>query len=89
MTKSAQVILTGYDKPKMNKSIVMMKKYFKTINVKIIEDGTTVKAKSKLWGCEEGNIEQEVISLSGTMDNLQKILYAKPTDGIYLQLLLK
>ncbi len=89
MIKSAQVVLTGYDKPKIAESIKMIKRYSKTVNVKIIKDSTEVKAKSKLWGCEKNNIIQEILFLSGAMDDLQKILDAKTKDGIYLQLLLK
>ncbi len=89
MTKSAQVVLTGYDRPKIDESIKMIRRYSKTVNVKIVEDSAEVKAKSKLWGCEKNNIEQEILFLRGTMDDLQKILDAKTKDGIYLQLLLK
>lgn len=89
MTQSAQVVLTGYDKPKIKASIKMIKRFSEKIDLKIIEDSVEIKAKSKLWGCENNNVEQEILFLSGTMDDLQKILHVEIKDGIYLQLLLK
>lgn len=90
MTVSAQVVLTGYNAPKIRESVSIIKKYSKTIGVEVIENSTdVVKAKSKLWGCEKNNAQQEILSVIGSMDNLQKIINAKTKDGIYLQLLLK
>ncbi len=89
MTESAQVVLTGYDKPKINESVKTLREYSKKINVEIVEEHAKIKAKSKLWGCEKNNLKQEILFLSGTMDDLRKILHVKTEDGIYLQLLLK
>ena len=89
VNKSAQVVLTGYDKPKIDKTIKSLIEYTKKINVEIVNSQTEISAKSKLWGCEKDNLEQKILFLNGTMDDLRKILYAKTEDGIYLQLLLK
>ena len=87
--KTAQVILTGYDKPKMDKSVKKILKYSKKIGLSVIKDGLKIKPKSKLWGCEKNNVKEETIFLSGTIDDLEKILHVKIKDGIYLQLLLR
>lgn len=90
MTKTAQVVLTGYDAPKMKESVSMFKKYSKNIGVKVTQDSTEIiKAKSKLWGCDANKVQQEILSVTGSMDNLQKIINAQIKRGIYLELLLK
>ncbi len=87
--QSAKVILTGYDKPKIKESVKMIIDYSKKNNLQVMNSDSKIESKAKLWGCEKNNIEQEIIFLSGTMDNLQKILYVKTKNGIYLQLLLQ
>ena len=90
MTKTAQVVLTGYDTPKIKESVSIIKKYSKTIGVEVVEDSSKdVEAKSKLWGCETNNPQRETLSVTGSMDDLQKIIDAQIITGIYLQLLLK
>ena len=89
MNRSAQVILTGYDKTKIDESVKIIKKYSKQVNIEIHEGLGEIKAKSELWGCNKDNAEQRILFLTGTQDALQSILDAKTLDGIYLQLLLK
>lgn len=89
MLKSAQVVLTGYNKSEIDKSVKEIHKYLKTINVQTTQDTTPIKAKSKLWGCEKNNIEEEILSIRGSENDLRKILNARISDGIYLQLLVK
>lgn len=92
MTKTAQIILTGYDTYKIQKSISLIEEYSKKINVKLDLEpprDEQVKAQSKLWGCEKNNTKQKIIDVIGKKDDLQKIIDLKIIDGIYLQLLLK
>ena len=92
MTKTAQIILTGYDNFKIQKSVSLIKSYSKKINVELNLEppkDEQIKAKSKLWGCEKNNAQQKVIDVTGRKDDLQKIIDLKIIDGIYLQLLLK
>lgn len=91
VNKSAQVILSGYDGSKIKESFKMLLKYSEKNNLVVESQETNVKskAKSKLWGCEKNNIDQRILYLNGTIDNLRKILDAEIKDGIYLQLLLK
>lgn len=89
MNSSAQVILTGYDKTKIDESVKIIRRYSKQVNVEINEGLEEIKAKSELWGCNNDNVEQRILFLTGTRDALQSILDAKTKDGIYLQLLLK
>ena len=91
VTKSAQVVLSGYDESKIEESFKMLIEYSERNNLVVKNRETSVKsrAKSKLWGCEKNNLEQKTLLLNGTMDNLRKILDAETKDGIYLQLLLK
>ena len=89
MNRSAQAILTGYDKTKIDESVKIIKKHSKQVNIEINEGLEAIKAKSELWGCNKDNVEQRILFLTGTRDALQSILDAKTKDGIYLQLLLK
>ena len=92
MNKTAQIILTGYDNSKIQKSILRIKEYSEKINVKLDLEppkNEQIKAKSKLWGCEKNNAQQKIIDVTGKKDDLQKIIDLKIIDGIYLQLLLK
>ncbi len=92
MTKTAQIILTGYDKSKIQKSVSIIEDYSKKINLTLDLEplkADQIKAKSKLWGCEKNNAQQKIIDVTGVKDDLQKILDLKIVDGIYLQLLLK
>ena len=84
---TAQVILTGYDESKMDKSVKKILKYSDILGLSVIEDGLKIKPKSKLWGCKKEDVYEEVIFLSGNIDDLKKILDVKIKDGIYLQLL--
>ena len=89
MTKTAQVILTGYDSKKIAESVRMIKDHSRQANITIVEEAERIEAGGKLWGCNESNVKQEVLFLAGTKDDLRRILDIKTTDGIYLQLLLK
>lgn len=89
MNSSAQVILTGYDKIKIDKSVKIIKEYSKQINIEINEGLEEIEAKAELWGCNNNGVERRILFLTGTIDNLQSILDAKTEEGIYLQLLLK
>lgn len=89
MLKSAQVVLTGYNKSEIDKSVKEMNRYLKTINVEISQNTAPIKAKSKLWGCEKNNIKEETFAIKGQENDLQKIFDARISDGVYLQLLLK
>ena len=89
MMRTAQMVLTGYDKSEIKKSMKIMNKYLKTINVKVIENTATNKIKLKLWGCENNNIKEEILVIKGSKKDLQKIFDVKISDGVYLQLLLE
>lgn len=92
MTKTAQIILTGYNKLKIQDSVSIIENYSKennlTLNLEPLKKDQ-IKAKSKLWGCEKNNVQQKIIDVTGVKDDLQRILDLKIIDGIYLQLLLK
>ncbi len=73
----------------MKESVSMIKRYSKTIDVKVIGNSTRgVKTKSKLLGDETNNAQQKVFSVTGSMDALQKIINVQIKKGIYLELLL-
>ncbi len=92
MTKTAQIILTGYDDSKIQKSVSIIQDYSKKIGFNLDLEPPKekqIKAKSKLWGCEKNNVQQKIIDVTGKKDDLQKIIDLTIVDGIYLQLLLK
>lgn len=92
MTKTAQIILTGYDDSKIQESVTKIQKYSKKIGINLDLNppkDEQINAKSKLWGCEQNNAQQRIIDVTGRKDDLQKIIDLPIVDGIYLQLLLK
>ena len=92
MTRTAQIILTGYDDSKIQKSVSIIKDYSEEIGFDLDLEPPReeqIKAKSKLWGCEKNSVQHKIIDVTGKKDDLQKIIDLRIADGIYLQLLLK
>ena len=85
----AQVILTGYDKPKINQSLKAIKNLIGSLGLETIDNDTIIKDRAKLWGCDESKVIRTFVSIQGSKEELEKILYHKINDGIYLELLAK
>ena len=83
MTETAQVILSGYSRSKIAKSARSIRRHSRLANLKIVKDASEIKPKSKLWICENNKPDQEILFLSGTMDDLRTVLDVKTEDGIY------
>ena len=91
-TKTAQIILTGYDESEIQKSVSLIEEFSKKNNVELDLEppkDEQIKAKSRLWGCEKNSAQQKIMDVTGRKDDLQKLIDLKIIDGIYLQLLLK
>ncbi|MBM2851811.1 MAG: hypothetical protein HW420_358 [Candidatus Nitrosotenuis sp.] len=89
MKKFAHLVLTGYELPKIEGTVSQIKKYTKQIGLEVKEESVSIKGKSELWGCQKDDTKQKSILVSGSMEDLQKLLKFKTADGVYLQLLLK
>lgn len=88
MKKTAHLVLTGYEPSKIEGTISQIKKYTKQIGLEAKEESVLVKGKSELWGCQKDDTKQKSILVSGSMEDLQKLIKFKTVDGVYLQLLL-
>ena len=88
---TAQLILTGYDRAGLQKSLEIIEANTKRLNLKMRKNPPLkgrVKPKSKLWGIDK-DARQKVADLTGEMDDLRRIFDLKIVRGIYLQMLLK
>jgi hypothetical protein len=89
MQKSAHLVLTGYELSKINETMSKIKKYTKEIGLQVKDESSPAKGKSELWGCQKDDTKQKSILVSGSTEDLQKLIKFKTADGVYLQLLLK
>jgi ribosomal protein S10 len=89
MQKSAHLVLTGYDLSKIEGTVSKIKKYTKEIGLEVKDESISVKGKSELWGCQKDDTKQKSILVSGSLEDLQKLIKIKTADGVYVQLLLK
>ena len=83
----AQIILTGYDKLKIEKSMKQIWTHSRKVDLKVIEDKKMIKSRTKLWGTDEGKVMEKFLILEGSMPALTSILNIGIEDGIYLEML--
>ncbi|MHB8546500.1 MAG: hypothetical protein ACYDAJ_07020 [Nitrosotalea sp.] len=92
MEKSAKLVVTSYDLPKVNGTITKIMKQSSRLNVNVTGGPITMRMtvsqnQPKIWGCEGDDVKMKSISVSGSSDNLKKLLKIHAPDGVYLQLL--
>lgn len=92
MQRSAQLLITSYDQRKVDQGYERIL----AIKSKKIHVGTPKNQKVKLtkgqpqiWGCDKNDLKQISISISGSIEDLQKLLSIKTIEGVYMQLLLE
>lgn len=87
--KTAELVVNSYDESKIETAISNIKKSKSQLNVKL-GDPVQSKSKVKIWGCPTnvGNLKQKTIPVSGSQEDLKKLLLKlKVTEGVYIQLL--
>lgn len=92
MDTTAQLVLNSYDSSKIKTAISKIKKSNSKFNVKLGKPITSktklAKGEPKIWGCETNDLKREVMEVSGSVDDLKKLLLnLKLTEGVYIQLL--
>jgi hypothetical protein len=94
MYKSAQLIATSYDFDKIDKSLEKILEQAKKFNVQASGKPTSRKVvfsdkENPLWGCMKSDVKCKSVYVSGSVENLKKIIKIKALGGVYIQLVLE
>ena len=91
MQHSAQLFITSYDQGKIDegyKKIISKKTKNIDIGSPKIQKVKTTKGQPTIWGCDKNDLKQVSIPVSGSIEDLTKLLAIKTIEGVYMQLLL-
>jgi len=92
MLHSAHLIITSYDKQKVDqgyKKILSVKSKKIDMGTPKIQKIKSTKNQPIIWGCDKNDLKQMTIPLSGSIEDLKKLITIKTIEGVYMQLLLK
>jgi hypothetical protein len=91
--KEAELVLNSYDTGKIASAIANIKKSNSQLNITLgaPKNHTSSKpVKPKIWGCETNDLKRKIMSVSGSQEDMTKLLLKlKVTEGVYIQLLPK
>jgi hypothetical protein len=92
MLHSAHLIITSYDKQKVDqgyKKILSAKSKKIDMGTPKIQKVKFAKNQPMIWGCDKNDLKQMTIPLSGSIEDLKKLITIKTIEGVYMQLLLE
>lgn len=92
MQKSAQLVLTSYNLKTIDVSIDAILSQAVKMNISV--EGKPVSSKvvpskktTPMWGCERDDVQRKSIFVSGSIDDLKKLIKIKTPEGVYVQLI--
>jgi ribosomal protein S17 len=92
MEKTAKLVVTSYDLPKVNGTITKIMQQSSKYHVNVTSSPVTLKMtvshdQPKIWGRKGDDVKMKSIFVSGSSDDLRKLLKIQAPDGVYIQLL--
>lgn len=90
--KSAKLVLTSYDQPKVDKSISSILKNASKFNVEIKEGPFVQKIgqfdnEPKLWGCDGNDVIRKAMMVRGSFSDMKNLVKIQTPDGVLVELL--
>lgn len=90
--KNAKLVLTSYDLPNIEKSILTIVKNAPKFKVEIKDDPVAQKVgqftdEPKLWGCDGKDVKRKAIMVSGYFTDMQNLVRIQTPKGVLVELL--
>ena len=92
MLRSAQLLITSYDQRKVDqgyRKILSAKPKKIDIGTPKIQKVKSTKDQPIIWGCDKNDLKQMSIPITGSIEDLKKLISIKTIKGVYMQLLLE
>lgn len=92
MQRSAQLLITSYDKQKVDqgyKEILAIKSKNIHVGKPKPQKVSSTKNQPPIWGCEDNDLKQVSITIDGEFEDIRKLLSIKTIEGVYMQLFLE
>lgn len=91
-SKSARLVLTSYDEPKIDESVSNILENASRFNVEIKKEPFDQKIgqfdnEPKLWGCDSKEIIRKAMMIRGPMSDMQNLVRIQTPDGVLVELL--
>lgn len=94
MQKSAKLVLTSYNLDTINTSLAVI--LAQAVKMRVSVEGTPVSSKvvfsnddTPIWGCKRSDVKRKSVFVSGSVQDLKKLIKIKTAEGVYVQLLPK
>lgn len=89
---SAKIVVSSYNLPQVQGTITKImtqspKYHVKTVGKPFIQKMSVSSNQPKIWGCDGKDVKTRSIFLSGSSDDLKKLLKIPAPDGVLIQLL--
>ena len=86
-----QIILTGYDVPKINRAVSAILKNMSRFNIKILKNPSVQNvgrsdSEPKLWGCNYDDVTRKVMTVDGSFVDMKKLVNVKTPDGVLVEM---
>lgn len=92
MQKSAKIVLTSYDLPKINDAIKTIRLTASDLKIKA-GSPRSLKVKKNpdqpIWGCDASDLKRKAIPIKASTKNLKKFTKIKMPTGVVLQVSLQ
>ncbi len=92
MQKSAQLVLTSYNSKTIDVSIESILSQALKMNISV--EGKPVSSKVipsnkkiPMWGCEKDDVKRKSVFVSGSIQDLMKLIRIETPEGVYVQLI--
>ncbi|HVB66205.1 MAG TPA: hypothetical protein VND01_00750 [Candidatus Acidoferrales bacterium] len=92
MRRSAQLLITSYDRLKVDqgyRKILATKPKGVDVGRPKIQKVEFTKDQPIIWGCNKNDLRQMSIPITGSIEDLKKLISIKTIEGVYMQLLLE
>ena len=92
MIQLIQIVLTGYDLSKVNKTVSTILKNMPRFNIRIHKKPSVQKigrsdSEPKLWGCNSDDVTRIIMTVKGLFTDMKNLVHVKTPDGVLVELI--
>ena len=91
MQKYAQLVLTSYNSKTIDVSIESILSQALKMNISVkgkpVSSMVTSNKKIPMWGCEKNDVKRKSVLVSGSVQDLMKLIRIETPEGVYIQLI--
>lgn len=91
MQKSAQLVLTSYNSKTIDVSIESILSQALKMNISVkgkpVSSAVSSNKKIPMWGCEKNDVKRKSVFVSGSIQDLMKLIRIETPEGVYIQLI--